>query len=298
MEKIAFIGLGSMGKPMATNLVKAGFPLRVYDIAPAPVAEMKAMGAVACSSPREAAEGCDVVFTMVPNTDNVRQALFGKDGIAESIRPGAVFVDTSSVNPHGSKEFCEKLAAMGVEMLDAPVSGGDLKAMDGTMSIMVGGKQSTLDKVRHILDILGGSVVLCGDIGAGNVTKLANQIIVAGNMMIMGEALGFAKKCGVSPRKIFEATRGGLAGSAIQELKVPKMLSGDFKPGGMLKYQIKDGDNVLLAAREYGAHIPLSVTILEMIRWLCDNGYAEHDHSSVVCFYEEMNRVKVQDGAN
>ena len=295
MKRIGFIGLGIMGMAIAKNLLRAGYSLTVNDINPVPVSEMVSLGAKAAETPKEVAENSDVVITMVLNGTQVREIALGQNGLVKGAKPGMILVDMSSVNPYESREICKDLEPFGIEMLDAPVSGGDVKAIDGTMSIMVGGKSEVLEEVRPILEIMGGDITLCGDIGAGNITKCANQIVVGGNMMVAAEALIFAKKCGVDPRKVYEAIRGGLAGSAIMEIKVPKMLSGDFEPGGRVWMHIKDGNNVLDAGHKSGAPMPLSVLVLEQIQWLVSNGYKMEDHSCMVRYYEHLAGVTVRD---
>lgn len=288
MKKVGFIGLGIMGGAMARNLLKAGYKLTVNDIDPAPVRELEQLGAHGVKTPREVAENSDVVITMVVDGDQVRTIALGEEGLVKGSRRGLILVDMTSVNPFQSQEISRAIEPFGIEMLDAPVSGGDVKAADGTLAIMVGGKESVLEEVRPILEAMGSSITLCGDIGAGNITKCANQIIVAGNIMIAAEALVFAKKCGVNPQSVYEAIRGGLAGSAVMDLKVPKMLSGDFKPGGRVWMHIKDGNNVLDAGHRVGAPLPISVLVLEQIQWLLANGYQMEDHANMVRYYEHL----------
>ena len=214
--KIGFIGLGIMGKPMAKNLVKAGYDVVVADkFAPKAVEEVVAAGATAAQSNMEVGEKCDIVITMVPNSPNVKEALFGEDGAAKTMSKGKIVLDCSSINPIASREINAELEKLGIDMLDAPVSGGEPKAIDGTLAFMVGGKQEIFDKCKPILEKMGSSVVLCGDIGAGNVTKLCNQTIVAVNIAALAEALQMGQMCGVDPEKIFEAIKGGLAGSTV-----------------------------------------------------------------------------------
>lgn len=295
MKRIGFIGLGIMGSAMAKNLLKAGCRLTVNDINPAPVRELERLGACGAKTPREVAENSDIVITMVVDGDQVRTIALGEDGLVKGAKKGLILVDMTSVNPFQSQEICRAVEPYGIEMLDAPVSGGDVKAIDGTLSIMVGGKESVLKEVLPILQIIGSSVTLCGGIGAGNITKCANQIIVAGNLMIVSEALVFAKKCGVSPRVVYEAVRGGLAGSAVMDIKVPKMLSGDFKPGGRVWMHIKDGNNVLDAGHRAGAPMPLSALVLEQIQWLLANGYQMEDHANMVRYYEHLAGTTIRD---
>ncbi len=247
---IGFIGLGIMGKPMAKNLLKAGYQLVVYDILDAPVEELVAAGATAGASPKDVASQCDLIVTMLPNSPHVKQAVLGKNGVIEGVKPGSLLVDMSSIAPLASREVAAELAAKGVEMLDAPVSGGEPKAIDGTLAIMVGGKEAVFATVKDILLKMGASAVLCGDIGAGNVTKLANQVIVALNIAAMSEAFVLATKAGVDPERVFDAIKGGLAGSTVLNAKGPMVLNGNYKPGFRIQLHIKDLQNALDTAHE------------------------------------------------
>ena len=222
---IGFIGLGIMGKPMAKNLLKAGYRLVVYDILDAPVKELVEAGARAGSSPKDVAAQSELIITMLPNSPHVKAAVLGKNGVIEGAKAASVLVDMSSIAPLASREVAAALAAKGVEMLDAPVSGGEPKAIEGTLAIMVGGKDAVFAKVKDVLLKMGASAVLCGDIGAGNVTKLANQIIVALNIAAMSEAFVLATKAGVDPERVFDAVKGGLAGSAVLNAKAPMVLA-------------------------------------------------------------------------
>ena len=292
--KIGFIGLGIMGKPMAKNLLKAGYPLVVFDINPAPVKELAAVGAEVASSAKEVAQKTDVVITMLPNSPHVKAAVMGPNGVLEGAKPGMIIVDMSSIAPMAAKEVAAKAAEKGVEMLDAPVSGGEPKAIDGTLSIMVGGKKEIFEKCQGFLDKMGTSVVLCGDIGAGNMTKLANQIIVALNIAAMSEALVLGAKAGVDPETIFKAIRGGLAGSTVLEAKVPMVLSGNFKPGFRIELHIKDLANALDTAHELGVPLLLTSQVMEIMQALKVDGKAGNDHAGVVQFYEKLAKCEVR----
>jgi len=292
--KIGFIGLGIMGKPMAKNLLKAGHELCAFDIVPAALAEVVAAGARRGSSPKEAASGADLVITMLPNSPHVKEAVLGKDGVIEGIRKGAIFVDMSSIAPAVSQEVAAKLAAQGVEMLDAPVSGGEPKAIDGTLAIMVGGQEAVFHQVKDVLLKMGSSAVLCGDIGAGNVTKLANQIVVALNIAAMSEAFVLATKAGVDPAKVFDAIKGGLAGSTVLNAKAPMVLAGNYKPGFRIELHIKDLQNALDTAHAVGAPIPLTSQIMEILQALKVDGHQKDDHSGIIQFYEKMAGIKVR----
>jgi len=294
--KIGFIGLGIMGKPMAKNLLKAGHKLVVYDIQEAPVGELVQAGATAGSSPRDVASQCDLIITMLPNSPHVKQAVLGKDGVIEGAKPGSVLVDMSSIAPLVSREVAAALAGKEIEMLDAPVSGGEPKAIDGTLAIMVGGKKEIFEKVKDVLLKMGASAVLCGGIGAGNVTKLANQIIVALNIAAMSEAFVLATKAGVDPERVFEAVKGGLAGSTVLNAKAPMVLEGNYKPGFRIELHIKDLQNALDTAHETGVPIPLTSQVMEMMQALKVDGKQTEDHGGLIQFYEKLAGVKVRKG--
>ncbi|HSK68877.1 MAG TPA: 2-hydroxy-3-oxopropionate reductase [Candidatus Limnocylindria bacterium] len=285
--KIGFIGLGIMGKPMAKNLLKAGYDLTVFDLNQAAVAEVVAAGAKQAKDAREAAGAADVILTMLPNSPQVKQVIF-EGGVMDAARPGAILVDMSSINPMASREVASALEAKGIRMLDAPVSGGEPKAVDGTLSFMVGGKQETFDEVKPILEKMGASVVLCGDIGAGNVTKLCNQIVVACNIAAVAEALMLGQKAGVSPETIYKAIRGGLAGSTVMDAKAPMMMDRNFKPGFRIDLHIKDLNNVMDAAQSVDAPTPLSAQVLEMMKVLHGMGDGVLDHSALAHYYERL----------
>ena len=292
--KTGFIGLGIMGKPMAKNLLKAGYPLVVYDVNPVPVKELAAAGAEAASSAKEVAQKTEVVVTMLPNSPHVKAAVMGPNGVLEGAKPGMIIMDMSSIAPLAAKEIAAKAAEKGVEMLDAPVSGGEPKAIDGTLSIMVGGKKEIFEKCKELLSKMGTSVVLCGDIGAGNVTKLANQIIVALNIAAMSEALVLGAKAGVNPEIIFEAIRGGLAGSAVLEAKAPMVLNGNFKPGFRIELHIKDIANAVETAHEVGVPLPLTSQVMEIMQVLKVDGKAGNDHSGIIQYYETLAKYEAR----
>jgi 2-hydroxy-3-oxopropionate reductase len=292
--KIGFIGLGIMGKPMAKNLLKAGYELVVHNRNPAPVKELAAAGAEAALSAKEVAQKTEVVITMLPNSPHVKDVVMGPNGVLEGAKPGMIIVDMSSIAPLAAKEVAARAAEKGVEMLDAPVSGGEPKAIDGTLSIMVGGKKDVFEKCQGFLSKMGTSVVLCGDIGAGNMTKLANQIIVALNIAAMSEALVLGTKAGVDPEIIFKAIRGGLAGSAVLEAKVPMVLGRNFKPGFRIELHIKDLANAMDTAHELGVPLPLTSQVMEIMQALKVDGKAGNDHSGIVEFYEKLAKSEVR----
>ena len=293
---IGFIGLGIMGKPMAKNLLKAGYELVVFDVVEAPLKEVVAAGAKAATSPKDVASQCEIIITMLPNSPHVKKAILGKDGVIEGVKSGSIVVDMSSIAPLASREVAAELAAKGVELLDAPVSGGEPKAVEGTLAIMVGGKQEIFEKVKDILLKMGSSAVLCGDIGAGNVTKLANQIIVALNIAAMSEALVLATKAGVDPEKVFDAIKGGLAGSTVLNAKAPMVLQGNYKPGFRIELHIKDLQNALDTAHEISSPIPLTSQVMEMMQAMKVDGKQTEDHGGLIQFYEKLAGIKVRKG--
>jgi len=292
--KTGFIGLGIMGKPMAKNLLKAGYQLVVYDINLESVKELVAAGAEAGSSPRDIAERTDVIVTMLPNSPHVKEVVLGPNGILEGARPMTIIVDTSSIAPLAAKEISARVMERGVEMLDAPVSGGEPKAIEGTLSIMVGGKKEIFDRCYDMLSKMGTSVVLCGDIGAGNMTKLANQIIVALNIAAMSEALVLGAKGGVNPEIIFKAIRGGLAGSNVLDAKAPMVLNGNFKPGFRIELHIKDLANAIETAHEVGVPLPLTSQVMEIMQALKVDGKAGNDHAGIIQYYETLAKYEAR----
>jgi 2-hydroxy-3-oxopropionate reductase len=290
---IGFIGVGIMGRPMAKNLIKAGFSLTVYDKF-AKLDDLVALGAKAASSNKEVAAHCDVVITMLPNSLNVKQAILGEEGVSEGARPGTIVVDMSSIAPDAAQEIAAALKTKGVAMLDAPVSGGEPKAIDGTLAIMVGGEPKSFAAVKPVLEKMGGSVVHVGDIGAGNVTKLANQIIVALNIAAVAEAFVLATKAGVDPEAVFNAIKGGLAGSTVMNAKVPMILNGDFNPGGRVELHTKDLQNVLDTGHRLNVPLPLTAGVMEVLQALISDGMRGLDHCAIVRHYEKLAKVEVR----
>lgn len=292
--KIGLIGLGIMGKPMAKNMLKAGYDLTVNDLNQAAVEEIVACGAKAATN-NEIGETCDLVMTMVPNSPQVKAVMLGEDGVAAHMRPGTTFIDMSSINPVASKEIAAELAKKNIEMLDAPVSGGEPKAIDGTLSIMCGGPKALFDKYFDLLKVMGASVVHCGDVnGAGNTVKLANQIIVACNIAACAEAYSLSTMAGVNPEKVFAAIRGGLAGSTVMDAKVPMMMDGNFKPGFKIDLHIKDLNNALDTGHGLGTPMLLTAQVQEMLQWLHNNGDGQSDHSAILKYYERITGVEVR----
>ncbi len=290
--KIGLIGLGIMGKPMAKNILKAGYDLTVCNRSKAPVEDLAACGATA-GTYREIGEGCDVVLTMLPNSPQVKEVMLGENGVAQYMHEGQIFIDMSSINPVASKEIAAVLAEKGVEMLDAPVSGGEPKAIDGTLSFMVGGKQEVFDQCKALLLTMGSSAVRCGEVGAGNTTKLANQIIVACNIEALAEALTLAQKAGVDPALVFQAIRGGLAGSTVMEAKAPMMIAGNDRPGFKIDLHIKDLNNALDCAHSVGAPVPMTAQVQEVLQWMHHHQGGQKDHSAMAQYYESLADIKI-----
>jgi len=290
---IGFIGLGIMGRPMAKNLIKAGYKLTVFDKF-AKFDDLVALGALGASSSKEVASKSDVVITMLPNSPHVKEVILGEGGVLEGSKSGQIVVDMSSIAPAVSQEIGEALKAKGIAFLDAPVSGGEPKAIDGTLAIMVGGDQKTFDTVKPILEKMGASVILVGGIGAGNVAKLANQIVVALNIAAVSEAFVLATKAGVEPAKVFDAIKGGLAGSTVMNAKVPMILDGNFKPGFRIELHIKDLQNALDTGHNLNVPLPLTANVMETLQALKTDGMAANDHSAIVRFYEKLAHIEVR----
>lgn len=290
--RIGFIGLGIMGKPMAKNLLKGGYELWVNDRSTAHMDELAACGARPATQ-AEIGENCDLVLTMLPNSPHVKEVMLGEGGVASHMKPGTTFIDMSSINPVASKEICAALAEKGIEMLDAPVSGGEPKAIDGTVSFMVGGKQEVFDTFKPVLEKMGASVVRCGEVGAGNTTKLANQIIVACNIQALAEALTLAQKAGVNPELVFQAIQGGLAGSTVMNAKAPMMLAGNDKPGFKIDLHIKDLNNALDCAHSVGAPVPMTASVQEILQWLHNHEGGQKDHSAIAQYYEYLTGIQI-----
>lgn len=293
MAKIGFIGLGIMGKPMARNLMKAGHELRVHDVRPEPVEELAAEGAARGGSPREVAARSEIVITMLPDGPEVEQVMLGPEGVLEAARPGLLVIDMSSISPMVARKVGEECARRGVEFLDAPVSGGEPGAINATLAIMVGGEASVFQKALPVFQAMGKSVTLTGPVGAGNVTKLANQIMVAVNIAAIGEALALAAKAGVDPQVVFEAVKGGLAGSAALNAKAPMILSRNFQPGFRIRLHQKDLRNALKAAEALSVPLPVTSLVQQMLTALINEGEGELDHSGIVRFTERLAKVEI-----
>lgn len=293
-ERIGFIGLGIMGKPMAKNLIKAGHTLTVYDIVAEPVRELAAAGATVAGSAKEAAAVADIVITMLPDGPDVERAVLGKEGVLEGARPGTVVTDMSSINPLVAQKVGAACKEKDVDFLDAPVSGGEPKAVDGTLAIMVGGDEAVFARMKPVYECMGASVTLTGAVGAGNVTKLANQIMVACNIAAMGEALVLATKAGLDPETVFQAVKGGLAGSAVLNAKAPMVCSRNFKPGFRINLHQKDLRNTLAAAESLRVPLPLTSLVEQMLISLINDGKGDLDHSAIVQFTEQAAHITAQ----
>lgn len=296
--KIGFVGLGIMGRPMVRNLMKAGHELSVYDISPESVATVVADGAQSCPSAREAASGSEVTITMLPDGPDVEAAVLGPGGVLKGAAAGSIIVDMSSISPIVAQKVGGACAARAVEFLDAPVSGGEPKAVDGTLAIMVGGEQRTFDTVLPLFQLMGSSATLTGPVGAGNVTKLANQIMVACNIAAMGEALVLATKAGLDPDVVFQAVKGGLAGSTVLNAKAPMVIGRNFKPGFRIKLHQKDLRNALLAAEALKVSLPFTSMVQQILISLMNEGKGDLDHSAIVNFLEDMAGTEVQKPAS
>jgi 2-hydroxy-3-oxopropionate reductase len=292
--KIGFIGLGIMGKPMAKNLMAQNHELVVYDIIKENVDLMTAQGAKAVDSPKAVAQECKLIITMLPNSPHVKTAVLGENGVLDGASAGSILVDMSSIAPLASQEIGKACAEKGVKMLDAPVSGGEPKAIDGTLSIMVGGEKAVFDEVYDILMAMGGSAVLCGDLGAGNTTKLANQVIVALNITAVSEAFMLSTRAGVDPIKVFDAIKGGLAGSTVMNAKVPMITEGNFDPGFKIDLHIKDLNNALETGHSVGSPMPFTALVMEVMQYLHAHDCGQDDHSAIAKYYEALTGTPIR----
>jgi len=283
-----------MGKPMARNLLKAGFDLIVYDINNSAVQDLVKDGAREGKSSGDVASQSEVIITMLPDSPEVKEVVLGENGVINGVKPGSVLIDMSSIAPSSSKEISDRLQQKGVVMLDAPVSGGEPKAIEGTLAIMAGGPVETFNKIKSILEVMGASVKLVGAVGSGNITKLANQIIVALNIAAIGEAMVMATKAGVDPEQVYQAIRGGLAGSTALDAKMPLILNGNFNPGFRIELHIKDLMNALNTAEELGVPSILTGHVLEIMKSLKADGKAKDDHGGIIQYYEKLGKIEVR----
>ncbi len=295
-EKIGFIGLGIMGRPMSRNLLKAGYPLVVYDIVPAGVEEVVKAGAKAAGSNREVAEQSDVVITMLPDSPDVEAAMLGPKGVFEGLHPGITLIDMSSISPVTARKVAGMAAERGVDMLDAPVSGGDVGAINATLSIMVGGKPEVFQRCLPIFQVLGKNINLVGDAGAGQVAKACNQVVVALTIDAVAEALVLARKAGVDPARVRQALMGGFAQSRILEVHGQRMLDRNFNPGFRVRFHIKDLNIALSTGREYGASLPGTALAMEILKALAATGHGNDDHSSIARYIEQNSGTEIKKG--
>ncbi|HAE85426.1 MAG TPA: 2-hydroxy-3-oxopropionate reductase [Anaerolineaceae bacterium] len=296
MEKIrlGYIGLGKMGKPMAINLLRAGYPLIVYNRSQGKVQELVSMGAKAATSPKQVAAESDVVFTNLPDTPDVLVVVLGKEGIIEGAHEGMVYIDHSTIKPSASREIYTALKPLGVSALDAPVSGGDIGAQQGTLAIMVGGDAESLEKVMTILNVVGKTITHVGGPGSGQVAKAANQIMVAAQMVAMSELLIFAQKAGADPRKVVEAIKGGAAQCWTLDVKPQRLFSGNREPGFRSALQAKDLNIIMETAREYGMSLPSVALDNQLYAALCALNLGELDNSGIIAVIETLNNVELR----
>ena len=288
MLKVGYIGLGLMGKSIARNILKAGFPVMVYNRSQAAVEELVAEGAQRAASPAEMAARVDVIFTNLPDSPDVEQVVLGSGGILEGAHPGLIFVDNSTIKPASARLVAEKLAAQGVQALDAPVSGGDIGARNGTLAIMVGGPAAALETVRPIFEVMGKTITHVGDSGAGQIAKAANQIMVAAQMVAMGELLIFAQKAGADPQKVVEAIRGGAAQCWTLDVKPPRLFAGNRQPGFKDSMQAKDLNIVLETARQYGIPLPSAAVDAQLFNSMTQLEMGGLDNSAVLNIIEML----------
>ena len=292
--KIGFIGLGIMGKPMSKNLVRAGYEVVVYTPKVAVMDELVREGANKAANVAELAAECEVIITMLPNSPQVREVALGEDGIIAHAKAGSILIDMSSIDPIESQAIGAALAKKQIRMLDAPVSGGEPKAIEGTLAVMVGGAQADFDECFRLLKAMGKSVTYVGELGAGNIAKLANQIVVALNIAAVSEALVFAQKAGANPELVYQAIRGGLAGSTVMDAKAPMMLDRNFEPGFRIDLHIKDLNNVLNAGHAIHATLPLTAQAMELMQVVKGDGWGGEDHSAMVKYYEKLSNLKLK----
>ena len=285
---IGFIGPGIMGGPIALNLMKGGHKLWVYARRPEAMQTLAAAGATACASAAEVGQHTEVIFTMVSDTPDVESVIFGEQGVIKNARSGSVIVDMSTISPTATKVFAERLAKQGIEMLDAPVSGGETGAINGTLSIMVGGKTKVFERVKPLFECMGKNIVHIGDNGAGQVAKACNQIVVAVTIEAVAEALTFARKNGADPAKVREALMGGFAGSKIMEVHGKRMLDNDFKPGFKVGLHQKDMRIVMETAHQLGVALPAAALVTQHLNALMGTGDTDLDSAAVVKVIERM----------
>ena len=295
-KPIGFIGIGFMGKPMSTNLLRAGYSLVVHDVNRGPVRELVKAGAKEAFSPKEVAQAADIVFTSLPDDQVVEEVFLGKNGIIEGVASGSILIEMSTISPTTVRRVAEKLAQKGVEMLDAPLSGGVVGAEKATLSIMVGGKAEIFERVLPLLQKLGKNITHIGDHGTGQIAKAANQIIVALSIDAVAEALIFAKKAGADPAKVRKALLGGFAQSRVLEEHGQRMLDRNFEPGGKMRFHQKDIGIVLSIAKEMGIYLPGTSMMADLWNAMTAQGMIDWDHSALVKVLEQMSNVEVRPG--
>lgn len=288
MLKVGYIGLGLMGKSVARNILKAGFPVVVHNRSRAAVDELAGEGAIPAASPREVAEQVDVVFTNLPDTPDVELVALGQQGIVAGAHPGLIFVDNSTIKPAAAKAIADRLGEAGVQALDAPVSGGDIGAREGTLTIMVGGPAEALEKVMPVFQAMGKKITHIGPAGTGQIAKAANQIMVAAQMVAMGELLIFAQKAGADPQKVIEAIKGGAAQCWTLDVKPPRLFAGNRKPGFKARMQAKDLNIVIDSAREFGAPVPATALATQLYNAMVEQGLGDLDNSAVIALIEGL----------
>jgi 2-hydroxy-3-oxopropionate reductase len=294
MLKVGYIGLGLMGKSIARNILKVGFPLIIHNRSSLAVEELVSEGARAASSPAEVASQVDVVFTNLPDTPDVEKVVLGENGIASGARPGLIWVDNSTIKPAAARSLAEKLSGMDVLSLDAPVSGGDVGARLGTLAIMVGGSAEALEKVMPVFQAMGKTITHVGGAGAGQVAKAANQIMVAAQMVAMGELLIFSQKAGVDPRKVVEAIKSGAAQCWTLDVKPLRLFAGDRTPGFKSRMMAKDLNIILETAREYGIPLPSAALDAQLYAAMLQNDMGELDNSAVIAMFEALAGVELK----
>jgi 2-hydroxy-3-oxopropionate reductase len=292
-ERVGFIGLGIMGMPMARNLMDSGYELTVHNRSPEKAEELGKEGATVAATPREVAQKSDVVITMLPDSPQVREVVAGEDGVLEGISEGALLIDMSTISPVVTEELAEALKEKGANMLDAPVSGGDVGAIEGTLSIMVGGDEADFERARPLFEVMGKTVTHVGPTGAGQVTKAANQVVVALTIEAVSEALVLGSAGGVSPEKILDVLGGGLAGNKVMEVKREKFLSHEFDPGFRSELHHKDLGIALAAGREYGVVLPVTAIVDQMLLSMMRKGWGGEDHSALLRIIEDLSQHEI-----
>ncbi|MFL5991561.1 MAG: 2-hydroxy-3-oxopropionate reductase [Rubrobacteraceae bacterium] len=293
-ERVGFIGLGIMGMPMARNLMEAGYELTVHNRSPEKAEELGKEGAAVAATPREVAENSDVVITMLPDSPQVREVVAGEEGVLEGISEGALLIDMSTISPVVTEELAEALKEKGASMLDAPVSGGDVGAIEGTLSIMVGGEQADFQRAKPLFEAMGKTITHVGPTGAGQVTKAANQVVVALTIEAVSEALVLGSAGGVSAEKILEVLGGGLASNKVMEVKREKFLSHNFEPGGKVEFHHKDLGIALAAGREYGVVLPAAAVVDQLFEALITRGRGGWDHSALLSLIEDLAQREIE----